>query len=131
MATKLSNDDIIAALKDKTLLEISDLVKSLEETFGISAASAVQYAAAPAASNNAPVEEAEEKTKFDLILTDAGAQKIAVIKVIRELLPELGLKEAKDLVDTVPKAIKEGISKEDVNSGKEKLEKAGAKAEIK
>ena len=119
---------MIEDVKALTVLELSELVKALEEEFGISAAApvAVAAAAAPAAGGAA----AEEKTEFDAILAEVGANKINVIKVVREITG-LGLKEAKDLVDGAPKAIKEGVSKEDAEAIKAKLEEAGAKVEIK
>lgn len=119
---------LIEEVKALTVLELSELVKALEEEFGVSAAApvAVAAAAAPAAA----AAEAEEKTEFDVILADAGAEKIKVIKVVRELTG-LGLKEAKDLVDGAPKPVKEGVSKEDAESYKAKLEEVGAKIEIK
>ncbi len=118
---------LIEDVKALTVLELSELVKALEEEFGVSAAApvAVAAAAAPAA-----VAAAEEKTEFDAILAEVGANKINVIKVVRELTG-LGLKEAKDLVDNAPKAIKEGVSKDDAEAIKAKLEEAGAKVEIK
>ena len=119
---KITN--FIEEIKKMTVLELNELVKAIEEEFGVSAAAAVTVAAAPAAA------AVEEKTEFDAILTDFGAAKIGVIKVVREITG-LGLKEAKDLVDNVPKPIKEGISKEDAEAIKEKLEAAGAKVEIK
>ena len=119
---------MIEDVKALTVLELSELVKALEEEFGVSAAApvAVAAAAAPAAGGAA----AEEKTEFDAILAEVGANKINVIKVVREITG-LGLKEAKDLVDGAPKAIKEGVSKEDAEAIKAKLEDAGAKVEIK
>ncbi len=119
---------MIEDVKALTVLELSELVKALEEEFGVSAAApvAVAAAAAPAAGGAA----AEEKTEFDAILAEVGANKINVIKVVREITG-LGLKEAKDLVDGAPKAIKEGVSKEDAEAIKAKLEEAGAKVEIK
>lgn len=117
--------DIMTAIKSMTVLELSDLVKTLEEEFGVSAA--VQVAAvAPAAA--AAVEE-EEKTEFDVILKEMGPNKINVIKAVRELT-SLGLKESKDLVEAAPKAVKEGIGKDEANTAKQKLEAAGATAEI-
>ena len=115
---------LIEEVKALTVLELSELVKALEEEFGVSAAAAV---AAPAASAAAVV---EEKTEFTPVLKSAGANKIAVIKVVREITG-LGLKEAKDLVDNAPKAIKENVSKDEADSIKAKLEEAGAKVEIK
>ena len=119
---KITN--FIEEIKAMTVLELNELVKAIEAEFGVSAAAAVTVAAAPAAA------AVEEKTEFDAILTDFGAAKIGVSKVVREITG-LGLKEAKDLVDNVPKPIKEGISKEDAEAIKAKLEEAGAKVEIK
>ena len=118
---------LIEDVKALTIMEMADLVKALEEEFGVSAAAAV--VAAPAA-GGAAAPAAEEKTEFDIVLADVGANKIAVIKVVREITG-LGLKEAKDLVDNAPKAIKEGASKEDAEAAKAKLEEAGAKVELK
>ena len=115
----------IEEIKGMTVMELADLVKAIEEEFGVSAAAPVAVAGAAAA---APA--AEEKTDFDVILSDVGANKIAVIKVVREITG-LGLKEAKDLVDNAPKALKEGASKEEADSIKEKIEAAGAKVELK
>jgi large subunit ribosomal protein L7/L12 len=127
----LSNQEIVDALKEKSLLEAAELVKLIEETFGVSAAAAA-VAAAPAgggaAAEAAPV--AEEKTEFDVILQAAGANKINVIKVVREIT-SLGLKEAKDLVEAAPKAVKEGVSKEEADSIKAKLDGVGATVEVK
>ena len=116
---------MIEEIKALTVLELSDLVKAIEEEFGVSAAAPVAVAAVAG-----PAAAAEEKTEFDVILNDAGAGKIAVIKVVRELTG-LGLKEAKELVDGAPKAVKTGISKDEAESIKAKLEEAGAKVEIK
>ncbi len=116
---------MIEEIKALTVLELSDLVKAIEEEFGVSAAAPVAVAAAGAA---APA--AEEKTEFDVVLAEAGANKIQVIKAVRELTG-LGLKEAKELVDGAPKNVKEGVSKEDAEAAKEKLEAAGAKVELK
>lgn len=118
---------LIEDVKSLTVLELSELVKALEEEFGVSAAAPVAVAAAPAA-GAAPA--AEEKTEFDVILKDAGANKIAVIKVVRELTG-LGLKEAKAVVDGAPKALKEGISKDDASAMEAKLKEAGATVEVK
>ena len=118
---------LIEDVKALTVLELSELVKALEEEFGVSAAAPVAVAAAPAAAGAAA---AEEKTEFDVVLTEAGANKIAVIKVVRELTG-LGLKEAKELVDGAPKAVKEGASKEDAEAIKTKLTEAGASVELK
>jgi large subunit ribosomal protein L7/L12 len=126
MAT-VGRTEIVEALKGMTLLEVSELVKELEETFGVSAAAPVaMMAAAPGAA----AEAAEEKTEFTVMLTDAGANKINVIKEVRAVT-SLGLKEAKDLVEGAPKAVKEGISKEEAADIKKKLEAAGGKVEIK
>ena len=119
---------LIEDVKALTVLELSELVKALEEEFGVSAAAPVAVAAAPAAGAAAPA--AEEKTEFDVILKAAGANKIAVIKVVREVTG-LGLKEAKALVDEAPKPGKEGISKEDAEALKTKLADAGAEVEVK
>ena len=116
---------MIEEIKALTVLELSDLVKAIEEEFGVSAAAPVAVAAVAG-----PAAAAEEKTEFDVILNDAGAGKIAVIKVVRELTG-LGLKEAKELVDGCPKAVKTGVSKDDAEATKAKLEEAGAKVEIK
>ena len=116
---------MIEEIKALTVLELSDLVKAIEEEFGVSAAAPVAVAAVAG-----PAAAAEEKTEFDVILTDAGSGKIAVIKVVRELTG-LGLKEAKELVDGCPKAVKTGVSKDDAEACKAKLEEAGAKVEIK
>ena len=116
---------MIEEIKALTVLELSDLVKAIEEEFGVSAAAPVAVAAVAG-----PAAAAEEKTEFDVILTDAGAGKIAVIKVVRELTG-LGLKEAKELVDGAPKPVKTGVSKDDAEATKAKLEEAGAKVEIK
>ncbi len=117
---------IIEEIKNLTVLELSDMVHELEEVFGVSAAAAA--VAAPAAGAAAPA--AEEKTEFDVVLAEVGANKIAVIKVVREVTG-LGLKEAKEVVDNAPKAVKEGASKEDAEAIKAKLEEAGAKVELK
>ena len=116
---------MIEEIKALTVLELSDLVKAIEEEFGVSAAAPVAVAAVAG-----PAAAAEEKTEFDVILNDAGSGKIAVIKVVRELTG-LGLKEAKELVDGCPKAVKTGVSKDDAEATKAKLEEAGAKVEIK
>lgn len=119
---------LIEDVKGLTVLELSELVKALEEEFGVSAAAPVAVAAAPAAGGAAPA--AEEKTEFDAILANVGAEKIKVIKVVREATG-LGLKEAKELVDSAPKPIKEGISKEDAEAIKAKFAEVGATIEIK
>ena|SRR2546423_1340086 len=127
----LSNQEIVDALKEKTLLEASELVKLIEEAFGVSAAAAA--VAAPAGGGGAAAEAApaaEEKTEFDVILQAAGGNKINVIKVVREITA-LGLKEAKDLVEAAPKAVKEGVSKEEAEAIRAKLADAGATVEVK
>ena len=121
----MTNEEIIKELSGKTVLEINDLVKALEEAWGVSAAAAV--AVAGPAAGAAPV---EEKTEFDVVLKAAGANKIAVIKEIRAITG-LGLKDAKDLVDGAPKTVKEGASKEDAEKIAEQLKKAGAEVEVK
>lgn len=128
----VSKDDVVEYLKSMTLLEASELVKELEEVFGVSAAAAT-VAAAPAAGGAAGGGEAaaaEEKTEFDVILTSAGANKINVIKVVREIT-SLGLKEAKELVDGAPKPVKEGVSKDEADDINKKLTEAGATVEVK
>ena len=122
----MTNEESIQELSGKTVLEINELVKALEEAWGVSAAAAVAVAAGPAA--GAAV--AEEKTEFDVVLKAAGANKIAVIKEIRAITG-LGLKDAKDMVDGAPKTVKEGVAKEDAEKIKEQLTKAGAEVEIK
>jgi large subunit ribosomal protein L7/L12 len=117
---------LIEDVKALTVLELSELVKALEEEFGVSAAAPVAVAAAPVAAAAA----AEEKTEFDVVLKSIGSQKIQVIKVVREITG-LGLKEAKDLVDNAPKAVKEGVSKDDAEAMKEKLTGVGAEVELK
>ena len=123
-------EEIIQAIENMTVLQLSQLVKALEERFGVSAAAPVAVAAAPGAAGAAPAEEAEEKTAFDVVLTEIGPNKIQVIKAVRELT-SLGLKEAKDLVESAPKPVKEGVNKEEAEAAKAKLEEAGAKAEVK
>ncbi len=123
----MTKEEVIDFLSGMTVLEIADLVKALEEKWGVSAAAPVAAAAPAAAAAAAP---AEEKTEFDVILADAGGNKIAVIKEVRAITG-LGLKDAKDLVDGAPKAIKSGVSKDEAAKIKEQVEKAGAKVEIK
>ncbi len=118
---------LIEDVKALTVMELSELVKALEEEFGVSAAAPVAVAAAPAAGGAAP---AEEKTEFDVVLAEVGANKINVIKVVREITG-LGLKEAKEVVDGAPKTVKEAVSKDDAEEMKKKLEEAGAKVELK
>ncbi len=127
----ITKDEVVEYLKGMTLLEASELVKELEEVFGVSAAAAaapMMMAAAPG--GDAPA-AAEEKDTFDVIITSAGAGKINVIKVVREVVAGLGLKEAKDLVDSAPKAVKEGVSKDEAEDIKNKLTEAGATVEVK
>jgi len=124
MATK---DELVESIKALTVLELSELVKELEDVFGVSAAAPVAVAAAPAAGGGAEAEE--EQTEFTLTLTDIGANKINVIKAVRELT-NLGLREAKDLVESAPAAISENVSKDEANESKAKLEEAGATATI-
>ncbi|HRD35729.1 MAG TPA: 50S ribosomal protein L7/L12 [Rhodocyclaceae bacterium] len=124
----VSKDEILEAIGNMTVLELSQLIKDMEEKFGVSAAAAVAVAAAPAAGAAAPA--AEEKTEFDVILVAAGEKKVEAIKVVRAATG-LGLKEAKDLVDGAPKPVKEGISKADAEALKKQLEEVGAKVEVK
>ena len=123
----MTNAEIISAIESMTILELADLVKEMEEKFGVSAAApVVAGGAAPAAA-----EEAEEKTEFDVVLKEAGAQKLKVIKVVREVKPGLGLKGAKDLVDNCPSTLGEALPKEAAEELKKKLEEVGAVIEIK
>ena len=124
----LNKAEILEAIAGLTVLELSELIKDLEEKFGVSAAAAAVAVAAPAAGGAAAA--AEEKTEFDVVLQEAGANKVSVIKLVRELT-RLGLKEAKDLVDGAPKPVKEGVAKADAEAAKKKLEEAGAKVEVK
>jgi large subunit ribosomal protein L7/L12 len=127
---KISTDDLLDAFKELTLLELSEFVKKFEETFEVTAAAPVAVAAAgPAA--GAPAEAAEEQSEFDLILEGAGEKKIGVIKVVREIVSGLGLKEAKDLVDSAPKPLLEKVTKEAAEEAKGKLEAAGASVTVK
>ncbi|GAA0501004.1 50S ribosomal protein L7/L12 [Pigmentiphaga sp. GD03639] len=125
----LSKAEIIDAIAGLTVLELSELIKDLEEKFGVSAAAAAVAVAAPAAAGGAAA-AAEEQTEFNVILAEVGANKVNVIKAVRELTG-LGLKEAKDLVDGAPKPVKEGVAKADAEAAKKKLEEAGAKVEVK
>jgi large subunit ribosomal protein L7/L12 len=127
---KLSTDDLLDAFKELTLLELSEFVKKFEETFEVTAAAPVAVAAAPAAAG-APAEAAEEQSEFDVILEGAGEKKIGVIKVVREIVSGLGLKEAKDLVDGAPKPLLEKVTKEAAEDAKAKLEAAGATVTVK
>jgi large subunit ribosomal protein L7/L12 len=124
----LSNEDIIEAISSKTLVEVMELVKAMEEKFGVSAAAPVAVAAAPAAGGGAAA--AEEKTEFNVVLAAIGEKKVEVIKAVRAITG-LGLKEAKDLVEGAPNTVKEGASKEDAEKFKKELEAAGAKVELK
>ena len=124
----ISQQDIIDTVGGMTVLELNDLVKAFEEKFGVSAAA--MAVAAPGAAAGGGAAAAEEQTEFTVVLNEAGANKVSVIKAVRELTG-LGLKEAKDMVDGAPKAIKEGLSKADAEAAKKKLEEAGAKAELK
>ena len=127
---KLSTDDLLDAFKELTLLELSEFVKKFEETFEVTAAAPVAVAAAPGAAA-APAEAAEEQTEFDVVLEGAGEKKIGVIKVVREIVSGLGLKEAKDLVDSAPKALLEKVTKDAAEEAKAKLEAAGAAVTVK
>ena len=126
---KLSTEDLLDAFKELTLLELSEFVKAFEETFDVTAAAPVAVAAAAGAA--APAEAAEEQSEFDVILEGAGEKKIGVIKVVREIVSGLGLKEAKDLVDGAPKPLLEKVAKEAAEEAKAKLEAAGATVTVK
>lgn len=123
----LTNEEILEAIASKSVLEISELIKMMEDKFGVSAAAAAVAVAGPAA---AAAPAAEEKTEFDVVLAEIGSNKIAVIKAVREITG-LGLKEAKDLVEGAPKAVKEGVAKDEAEKIKKQLEAAGAKVEVK
>ncbi|HPQ69542.1 MAG TPA: 50S ribosomal protein L7/L12 [bacterium] len=125
----MTKEQILEAIANMSVLELSELVKMIEDKFGVSAAAPVMMGAMPAAA--AAGEAAEEKTEFDVILVDAGAQKIQVIKVVRGIRSDLGLKEAKELVDALPKPVKEGVPKDEAEAVKKQLEEAGAKVEVK
>ncbi len=125
---KMTTEELIEVVKEMSVLELSELVKALEETFGVSAAAPMAVAAAPAAAGDAAPEE--EKSSFDVVLSAAGDKKIQVIKAVRTITG-LGLKEAKALVDQAPKPIKEGVSKEEAEKAKSDLEEAGASVELK
>ncbi len=124
----LNKAEILDAIAGMTVLELSELIKEMEEKFGVSAAAAAVAVAAPAAGGAAAA--AEEQTEFNVVLVEAGANKVSVIKAVRELTG-LGLKEAKDLVDGAPKPVKEAVAKADAEAAKKKLEEAGAKVEVK
>ena len=135
MATTLTREDILEAIKGMTVLELSQLVKDMEETFGVTAAAPMMMGAMPmmpgaAGGDGAAAVVEEEPTEFNVMLNDFGANKIQVIKVVRELTG-LGLKEAKDLVEAAPKAVKEGVNKDEAEAARAKLEAEGAKAEVK
>ena len=130
MATKISKEDVIEFISNMTVLELADLVKELEEKFGVSAAAPVAMAGGPSAAEKADQVEEAEKTEFDVVLTTVGDKKIQVIKVVRSVT-NLGLKEAKDLVEAAPTKVKEGISKEDAENIKAQLEEVGASVEVK
>ena len=123
----MTHEEIIAAVESMTILELADLVKAMEEKFGVSAAAPVAVVGGPVAAAAAE----EEKTEFDVILKDAGAEKIKVIKVVREVVSGLGLKEAKEMVEAAPKTIKEGVSKEEAQKIVEQFKAVGATCEIK
>ena len=129
MAKTLTKDQILEAIDGMTVLELSELVHAFEERYGVTAAAPVAVAAAAPAGGGESAAPAEEKTEFDAVLTDVGPKKILVIKAVRELTG-LGLKEAKDLVDAAPKAVKEGVTKEEAEQVKDKMAEAGATAEI-
>ncbi|UCF31198.1 MAG: 50S ribosomal protein L7/L12 [bacterium] len=124
----ISKDDVVQFIENMTVLEMAEFVKELEEKFGVSAAAPVAVAAMPGAAPGAAAEE--EKTEFDVVLSEVGAEKIKVIKVVRSLTG-LGLKEAKDLVDGAPNPVKEGVSKDEAEDARKQLEEVGAKADIK
>ena len=126
---KLTPEELIEAFKEMTLIEASEFRKLFEETFDVTAAAPVAVAAPGAAGGDAAA-AAEEKDEFDVVLEDAGAKKIGVIKVVREIVSGLGLKEAKELVESAPKALLEGVSKDDAEAAKTKLEEAGAKVSL-
>jgi len=128
---KLSTDELLDAFKELTLIELSEFVKKFEETFEVTAAAPVAVAAPAAGGAGAAAEEVEEKDSFDVVLEAAGDKKIQVIKVVRELVSGLGLKEAKDLVESAPKPILEGVAKDAADAAKTKLEEAGAKVSLK
>jgi large subunit ribosomal protein L7/L12 len=130
MATTLSRDELLDAIANMTVLELSEFVKAFEEKFGVTAAAPVAVAAAPVGGGAGAAPAVEEQTEFNVVLVAAGEKKIQVIKVVREVT-SLGLKEAKDLVDGAPKAVKEGVSKEEAEQIKAKLEEQGASVELK
>ena len=125
----MDTEKLIEQLEGMTVLDLNNLVKTLEERWGVSAAAPVAVGGVAAAGGAAAAVEEEEKTEFDVVLTEVGANKIQVIKAVRELT-SLGLKEAKDVVDSAPKAVKEGVTKEEAEAARAKLEEAGAKANV-
>jgi large subunit ribosomal protein L7/L12 len=125
----VSKDEIIEAIKEMPALQLAELVKEFEEIFGVSAAAPVAVAAAGASAGEVAAEE--EKTTFDVVLSEVGPNKISVIKVVREIVPGLGLKEAKDLVESAPASVLQGVNKEEADKAKGKLDEAGATADIK
>ncbi|MCF7553101.1 MULTISPECIES: 50S ribosomal protein L7/L12 [Pseudonocardia] len=127
---KLSSDELLDAFKELTLIELSEFVKKFEETFEVTAAAPVAVAAAGPAAGGAPAEAEAEKDEFNVVLDAAGDKKIQVIKVVRELVSGLGLKEAKDLVESAPKPVLEGVAKDAAEAAKTKLEEAGAKVSL-
>ena len=128
MATKLNTDELLDVFKNMSVLELNEFLKAFEEEFGVTAAAPVAVAAGPA--GGAPAEAAEEQDEFDVVLAEAGSEKIKVIKEVRTLT-SLGLKEAKELVESAPKPVLEKVSKEDADKAKQQLEGAGAKVELK
>lgn len=127
----MTHEEFIAEIEKMSVVELADLVKALEEKFGVSAAAAVAVVPGAVGAGAAAAEAEEEKTEFDVVLKDAGPNKLKVIKVVREQVSGLGLKEAKDLVEAAPKAIKEGVSKEEAETMKKAFEEVGAVIEIK
>jgi len=123
-------ESLIQSIEQMSVLELSQLVKALEERFGVTAAAPMMAAAAPAAGGGDAAAAVEEQTEFDVILTDVGPNKVQVIKAVRELT-SLGLKEAKDMVEAAPKAVREGVTKDEAEAARAKLEEAGAKAQVK
>lgn len=128
--SQITREDVIKFIESMTVLELAEFVKELEEKFGVTAAAPVAAVAAMPAAGGAPAAAAEEKTTFDVVLKDVGPQKIQVIKVVRALT-DLGLKEAKDVVEGAPKTLKEGVNKDEAEDAKKKLEEVGAVVEIK
>jgi len=129
-AAKVTKGDVIAFIENMTVLELAELIKELEDKFGVTASAPMVMAGVAAGGPGGEAAPQEEKTEFDVILAEAGAEKIKVIKVVREFTT-LGLKEAKDLVESAPKPVKEGVSKETAEEIKKKLEEVGAKVEVK